>query len=143
MNTPNPILAPVAAISLPDADSLTGNAQRALDFIRGFQIASAEDYGLAADELRAIKARATKLEEQRTGITKPINDALRAINALFKGPASLLEEAERALKSKMLAWDQEQARIAAEQRRAAEAAAEAERRRLAAEAAERQRVADE
>jgi hypothetical protein len=137
------ILAPVAALTLPDSVALSGRAQSALEFIKGFQIATAEDYSLAADELKAIKTRANKLEEQRTGITGPINKALKAINDLFRGPADLLAEAERTLKGKMLAWDQEQERIAAEVRRKAEEAAAAERRRLEAEAAERQRQAEE
>jgi uncharacterized membrane protein YqiK len=136
------ILAPVASLTLPDSAALTGNAQRALQFIESFQIATAEDYSLAADELKAIKARANKIEEQRTGITGPINKALKAINDLFRGPAELLARAESTLKGKMLAWDREQERIAAEARRKAEEAAAAERRRLEEEAAARQREAE-
>lgn len=142
MNAPD-ILAPVASLTLPDAADLSGRAQRALAFIREMTISSPDEYELAAEELRAIKARASKLEEQRTGITGPINKALKAINDLFRGPSELLGEAERTLKGKMLAWDQEQARIAAEARRAAEEAAAAERRRLAEEAAARRREAAE
>lgn len=142
MTTDN-ILAPVASLTLPDSAALTGRAQQALAFIQDFQIDSPETYSLAADELRAIKARANSLEEQRTGITGPINNALKAINALFRGPADLLSQAERTLKGKMLAWDQEQERIAAEARRKAEEAAAAERKRLADEAAAREREAQE
>jgi hypothetical protein len=141
MSTDN-ILAPVAQLTLPDQAALTQRAQQALSFITDFKVDSAETYGLAADELKAIKARATQLEGQRTGITGPINQALKAINALFKGPADLLEQAERTLKGKMLAYDQEQQRIAAEERRRAEEAAAAERKRLADEAAARQAEAD-
>lgn len=137
------ILAPVAALTLPDSAALSARAQQALAFIQDFKVDSAEAYGLAADELKAIKARANQLEEQRTGITGPINKALKAINDLFRAPADVLAQAEKLLKSKMLAWDQEQERIAAEARRRAEEAAAAERKRLEAEAAERQRQADE
>jgi len=140
MTTDN-ILAPVAALTLPDSAALAGRAQAALQFIEGFTIDSADTYALAADELKAIKSRANKLEEQRTAITGPINKALKAINDLFRGPADLLAQGETMLKRKMLAWDQEQERIAAEARRQAEEAAAAERRRLDAEAAERQREA--
>jgi hypothetical protein len=136
------ILAPVASLTLPDSAALTGRAQQALAFIQTFEIDSAESYALAAEELKAIKTRANQLEEQRVGITGPINTALRAINALFGAPADLLVQGERLLKSKMLAWDQEQARIAAEARRRAEELAAAERRRLEEEAAARQREAE-
>ena len=129
------ILAPVAALRLPDHVQLTQRAQSALAFIQEFQVASAEDYDLAADELKAIKTRAAAIEDQRTGITGPINQALRAVNALFKGPSELLEQAEQILKTKMLRYSQEQQRIAAEERARAEAAAAAERKRLEGEAA--------
>jgi hypothetical protein len=141
MTTEN-ILAPLAQLALPDQSTLTTKAQNALAFIEAFQIDSAEAYGLAADELKAIKAKANQLEAQRTGITGPMNTALRAINDLFRGPSDLLTKAERVLKGKMIAWDQEQERIAAEQRRKAEEAAAAERKRLADEAAARQAEAD-
>lgn len=137
------ILAPIAALSIPDSAALTSRAQQALAFIEAFEIESAETYGLAADELRAIKVRANTLEEQRTAITGPINAGLKAINNLFRGPADLLAQGERMLKSKMLGWDQWQERIAAEARRKAEEHAATERRKLEQEAAERQREAEE
>ena len=140
--TTDTILAPVAALTLPDAAALTGRAQQALAFIDGFVVDSDETFALAGDELKAIKARANALEEQRTGITGPINKALKAINDLFRGPAQLLERAEAALKGKMLTYQQAQEAKAAELRRQAEEAARAERRRLEEEAAARQREAE-
>lgn len=135
------ILAPVAALTLPDSAALTGRAQRALAFIDSIEIVSDETYGLAADELRVIKTRIAALEDQRTGITGPINAALKAINNLFRGPAEVLGQAESMLKRKMLGWQAEQERIAAEARRVAEEAAAAQRRALEAEAAQAQREA--
>jgi colicin import membrane protein len=140
--TTDSILAPIAALTLPDSTALTTRAQQALAFINAFEIQTVEDYGLGADELKAIKAKAVQLEEQRTSITGPINKGLKAINDLFRGPADLLSQAESILKRKLLAYDQEQERIAAEARRKAEEAAAAERRRLEEEAAARKREAD-
>lgn len=131
-------LASVAALTLPDTAALTTRAQGALEFIESFAIVDQQSYELAAEELQAIKARSKRLEEQRTGITGPINTALKAINALFGGPKDLLDSAEAALKRKMLAYKNEQDRIAAEERRKAEEVASAERRRLETEAAQRQ-----
>lgn len=133
------ILAPVAALALPDSAALSSRAQQALAFIQGFQITDSETYALAADELKSIKGRANALEEQRTGITGPINKALKAINDLFRGPSELLTQAEGLLKTKMLSFSREQERIAAEARRAAEAQA-AELRRRSEEEAEARRV---
>ena len=130
----DPILASVSALSLPDSAALSTRATRALTFIESFEIASTEDYALAADELHSIKAKSRSLEDQRTNITGPINAALKAVNALFRGPADTLACAESMLKSKMLVWDQEQRRIAAEAQRVLDEAVAAERRRLEAEA---------
>lgn len=141
MTTDN-ILAPIAALSLPDSAVLSGRAQQALGFIQSLTIDSAETYGFAADELMAIKTRANSLEKQRTAITGPMNTALKGINDLFRGPADLLSQGERILKGKMLAWDQEQERLARVEREKAEAIAAAERKRLEDEAAARQAEAD-
>lgn len=140
--TSDTILAPLASLTLPDQAAMTSRAERALAFIEAFAVDSPENYALAADELKAIKTKASALEDQRTGITGPMNQALRAINALFKGPGELLERAERVLKGKMLGWDQEQARLARIERERAELIAAAERKRLADEAAARQAEAD-
>lgn len=129
MTEPN-ILAPVAALSLPDQAGLTTRAQAVVAFIGGFEIADNETFGLAAEELQQIKARMKKLDEQRTAITGPLNAATKAVNDLFRVPTALLTEAESALKTKMLGWQRKVEAEAAEARRAAEAAAETERRRL-------------
>lgn len=142
MTTEN-ILAPIAALALPDAGSLTNRAQQTLAFIQGYQITDAETYGLAAEELQAIKAKARQLEDQRTSITGPLNAATKAVNDLFRGPAGFLATAESVLKGKMLDWQRDQERVAAEAQRKAEEAAAAERQRLADEAAAAQRVAQE
>lgn len=133
--TTESILAPIAALTVPDAGALTARAQSALDFINSFVVDSQEAYALAGEELRAIKRRADSIEEQRTAITGPINGGLKAINNLFRGPADVLAKAETALKGKMLTWSQEQQRIADDLRRKAEAAAAEARRKLEAEAA--------
>jgi hypothetical protein len=130
------ILAPVAALQLPDSAQLTHRAQNALAFVQGMAVVDGESYELAAEELLAIKARATRLEAQRTSITKPMNDALRAVNALFKPAAELLDQAERAIKGKLIGYDVEQAEIRAAKQRKADELAAAERTRLAAAAAE-------
>lgn len=140
MTTEN-IFAPLAAIAAPDAATLNNRAQSALAMVESMVIDSQETYELAADELKAIKAKAKTLEEQRTSITGPINKALKAVNDLFRAPGTYLEQAEKIIKGKMLAYTTEQQRIADEERRRAEAAIKAEQERLAREAAEREAAA--
>lgn len=135
------ILAPLAAIAAPDQTTLNARAESALSMVESMTIDCQETYELAADELKAIKAKAKSLEDQRTAITGPINKALKAVNDLFRTPGNYLEQAEKIIKGKMIAYTTEQERIAAEERRKAEAAIKAEQDRIARETAEREAAA--
>lgn len=114
---------------------LTTRAQAALDFAVDFVIDSPEMFALAGDDLKSVKAMQKEVEEKRTSITGPLNQAVKAVNDLFRPPKDYLDKAEATIKRAMVGWQTEQERIAAEARRQAEAAARAERERLAAEAA--------
>lgn len=111
----------------------TGQAQRALANAADFTIDSDEMLEAAGDDLRSVKGLQKKVEETRTSITGPLNQAIRAINDLFRQPASYLEQAEGKLKGAMLTYTQEQQRLADIARRQAEELARQERERLAAE----------
>lgn len=151
LEAPVSVLAEIQTLSIPDMAAMGRTAAQSLRMAQTFVITTKDDYGLAGEELSAIKGRIKRLEETRTSITGPMNKALTAINALFKGPMQTLQSAESELKGSMLAYYEEQERIAAEERRKAEAAAAAERQRIAEEArkaeeiaaAERKRIADE
>lgn len=125
---------------------------------------------VAAEDLRTVKALAQEVESQRVAITRPLNEALRAVNALFRAPKQFLQEAEELLKQAMLAYtaaerqrldaershaeqrqSEQRARLASEQRaleasaRLAEAAAQAAQARAerAAAAGDEQAAANE
>lgn len=132
-DTPIPSTVTIAS---PAPETLRRGATAALDLVREFEISDTPTYDLAAEELRGIKERAARLDEQRKAITKPLDAAKAAVMDLFRGPLELLQEAEALLKRKMLDYSTEQARKAAEERAAAERAAKAERERLEREAAE-------
>lgn len=144
------IFTPVKALAMPDTMAAQRTANNAVRMAEGFVITSQEDFALAAEELASIKGKWNKMEAQRTSITGPMNKALDAINALFKGPMSLLKQAEVTLKASMLAFSEEQERkAAAEKKKRDEEAAAAQKiiddqaREVEARAiAERQRLAD-
>jgi hypothetical protein len=116
------ILTPLASIQAPDAAEMTTGANAALAMVQAWQITDETTYGLGAEELRAIKAKRKALEEKRTSMTVPLNGVLKSINALFKGPDTLLEQAESIIKGKMISYTDE---IERQQREAAQAAAKA------------------
>lgn len=122
---------------------LTGKAQKLLVSAQSFTIDSPTMYELAADDLRTVKALSKDVEEKRTAITGPLNQAVKAVNDLFRAPKEFLQTAETALKGAMIAYDREQERKAAEARRKAEEEARLERERIAAEAREAERRAKE
>lgn len=118
-------------------------AQRMLTTAQGYVIDSPTMYELAAEDLRAVKLLSKDVEEKRTAITGPLNAAVKAVNDLFRGPKTYLEQAESTLKGAMLTYDREQQRKADEARREAERVAREERQRIEAEAREATRKAQE
>lgn len=118
----------------PDQAYMARSAASAIALVEAFEVVDASTFELAGEELRGIKRRATELDEKRKSITKPLDDAKKAVMDLFRGPIDLLTKAEGILKAKMLDYQREEQRKAAEQRRLAEEAATAERERLRKEA---------
>lgn len=145
------ILTPVKALQLPDTVAANRTASNAVRMADSFVIATTEDLALAAEELAAIKGKWNRLEAQRTAITGPMNTALTAINALFKGPMGMLKDAEATLKRSILTYTEEQEKIAAAAKKKRDEEAAAAQRKIDDEAreietkaaAERKRIADD
>lgn len=134
MNAPAELIPLQVTVQHPSAAALAKGADSALALVEAFEIVDDDSFALGGEELQAIKRRAAALEDQRKAITKPMDDAKKAVMDLFRGPTDLLAKAEGILKGKLLAYQQEQQRKAAEQRRIVEAAAAAERDKLRKEA---------
>lgn len=131
------------AYDASDAVVLAGKAQRALKNAETLVIDSPTMYELAADDLKKVKSLAKDVEEKRTAITGPLNQAVKAVNDLFRSPKEFLQNAENTIKGAMLTYDREQQRKAEEARREAERKAREERDRIEAEARETARKAQE
>nr|WP_297502587.1 hypothetical protein [Ferrovum sp.] len=129
-------------INAPSGTQLTETAQRFLASANSLIIDSNEMYQAAADDLASVKKRKNDLEEQRTGIVKPLNEAVKKVNDLFRAPMEFLTQAEAVLKHRMIGYTTEQDRLKrieeAKLRAEAEKRANEERTRL-----EAQRRADE
>jgi len=117
-------------VQRPDPALLTA-AEAARAMAEGYEVTSAPMYEAAADDLSSIKSKAKELEAKRVSITKPLDDAKKAVMDLFRGPLAFLSEAESTLKRKMLAYQdaeerkrrEEEAHIAEENRKRQEALA--------------------
>lgn len=118
-----------------DLEDQVSNAVAAADSYVG-AVTCQEMREALAEDLKANKLLQKTVETERTTITGPINEGLRATNAFFRRFSEPLERAEVAMKREALKWDQEQERV--RQAKAAEAArkADEEKKRLEAQAAE-------
>ncbi len=95
------------------------------------------DLSRATDLVKAIKDRAKQIEDERTRLVRPFNEGVKQINGRFKAMLTPLQEAEADMKSKMLTFQQEEARKAESERLKRE---EDQRKR---EAEDRQRCEEE
>lgn len=73
----------------------------AIAALKAFAITSTEQQTFATNLVKEIKAQWSALEEQRKKITKPLNEALRQTNAMFKPVLEALQEGEAVLKQKL------------------------------------------
>lgn len=134
--TTTPTPTDTVTITRADPVALQKTADRAMAMVEGFQITDASTYELGAEELGTIKTKLAQLDDQRKGITRPLDEAKTAVMSLFRGPVDMLTRAEQILKGKLLAYQQEQQRIANAARVKAEQLAQEQRDKLAREAAE-------
>ena len=117
-------------------------AQQDLEAAKSYPVpVNAEQYQAAANQLRAIKTRASTLEAMREKLKKPILEAGRAIDEFFRLPKEFCASAEKALKTSMLTYDRRQEELRKEAERQAAEAARKEQERLNAEAAKAEAAA--
>ena len=121
----------------PKALALAQEAETTLTLAKEYLIDGPEMYGLAAEELKAIKSKARDLDEMRKSMTRPLDDAKKRIMDFFNKPLAFLTEAESLIKRSMLTYDREQERKRKEEEDRLRAAARAEQERLQKEAEEK------
>lgn len=129
--------------SLPAVQAVTAEVGALETFAATYAVETAEQYQHGADDLKRVKAAQKRLEETRTGLTKPINESLRRLNDFFRAPADRLAAIERTIKAALTRFADEQERIRREEQRKLEEAARKERERLEAQAREAERKARE
>jgi hypothetical protein len=100
-------------------------ARRTPDIVsiaHAFNVTSREEFLEGAKRLRNVKDLWDRLEEKRTSVTAPLNNAMRIFNGWFRTPLDQLKYAENVYKTKMGEFER------AEQERERKARAEAERK---------------
>ena len=113
-----------------DVQVLVAQAEGDVALARHFTIASSDNYAQAGEILKTVKGRYQEIETKRKEMTSPLDEAKRRIMDFFRQPLEQLSNAERQIKSAMLAFMQEQERIRREQEERLQALARVERERL-------------
>ncbi|MEF2156430.1 hypothetical protein V3390_09375 [Luteimonas sp. FXH3W] len=108
-------------------------ANNMYSLVEDMAIDSPEMFDIAGQQLREISTKKKHVEETRKAITGPMDQAKKKVMELFAVPISRLDEAEQILRRSLLAYKQEQDRLAAIAQREAEEKARVERERLEAE----------
>lgn len=129
--------------TLPEVQAVASEVSYLEAYASNYVVRTAEEYAAGGEDLKRVKAAQKKLEETRTAITGPMNAALKRVNDFFRAPADRLNTIERAIKSKMVVYSDEQERIRREEQRKAEEAARREREKIEAQAREAERKARE
>jgi hypothetical protein len=78
--------------------------EQAMALLEDFTIESEADHAFAGEALQAIKAQWSTLEEKRTAVTGPLNEALRTVNDWFRPVQGPLKAAETMLKEKISSY---------------------------------------
>lgn len=117
-------------------------------------VRSPHEYQLVSGFLSQIKTKFNEIEGHRKHLKEPFIEGGRRVDEFFRAILQLLKDAETSVKQKLIGYETEQKRVAAEEQRkleekarkereALEAKAKAEREKADAEAREIQRQADE
>lgn len=106
-----------------EARAQVATADEWLTVLRDFVIKDDAQQEQVVGVLRDVKERYRTIEERRKEITGPLNQALRAVNDLFRPPRERFEQLEKLLKSKVAAYMKKKAEENAVALRAAAEAA--------------------
>ena len=113
-----------------DVQTLVTQAEGDIFLAQRFTVASDDDYAQAGEILKTVKGRYQEIEAKRKAMTLPLDEAKRRIMDFFRQPLEQLGNAERQIKSAMLAFTQECEKARREQEEQLQALARAERERL-------------
>lgn len=80
------------------------HGEEVMEAFKDFEIEDADDFEVAAECLKEIKAQAKKLKAEKELATKPMNSALRQVRSWFRPAEDALSATEAYLKKKIADW---------------------------------------
>ncbi len=116
----------VAPIETKFAEQAQDTAIALLKTSKALEIKTQIDYDSAAEGLKKIKGVTKDIEAKRKEITKPLDQATKAVMDLFRNPLALLSEAEYIVKDGLLVYTETREKIRREQQEKLDRQARAE-----------------
>ena len=116
-------------------------AEQALEDAKTFAVTTIPEYEQAGEELKKLSGRGKQLEQMRKNLKAPALEQCKRIDEFFKGPQTFIDDAKKAIKKALGAFDAEQKRKREEAERKAAEDARKERERLEREAAKAEETA--
>lgn len=132
-----------ASIPVPQDAQIVGPATRLLAGVFDLVIDSDAVYEAAASDLSAAKNLKKAIDEDRKGLTRPLDELKAKIMEKYRPAITLCDRAIELIEPKMLSYRREKEAAAEAERQRLEALARQERERLEREAAEVRRKAEE
>ena len=114
----------------PEIEAIVTESGQLITTAQAFKIVNADGYASAGGTLTRIKDAMKKLLAKRKKITDPIDEAKKEVMDLFRDPQFKLETAEKAIKTAMIDYQDEQERIQRELQRKADEDARKQREKL-------------
>lgn len=87
-------------------------SNKALDIANSLVVATDDEMLEAGNVLKRVKLVGKMIKERKEEITKPMNEALKSVRALFSSVEKIQEEAQEIVSEKMLQYQKEQAEVA-------------------------------
>lgn len=81
-----------------------------VEYSKTLEVKTVEDVASASEIIKKISVTKNQVEAQRTAITKPMNDSLKAVNTFFKRFSDPLTTADTEIRRKVAAFRTEQER---------------------------------
>ena len=116
-------------------------AEQALEDAKTFAVTTIPEYEQAGEALKKLSGRGKQLETMRKNLKAPALEQCKRIDEFFKGPQTFIDDAKKAIKKALGAFDAAQKRKREEAERKAAEDARKERERLEREAAKAEEAA--
>jgi hypothetical protein len=89
-------------------ESIVLGLKAGLTGAQSFEIKTTEDYAFACKQLVQVKTNVKHFKEQKETATKPLNQGIAAVRAMFKPIEDILASMETVLKTKTQNWERTQ-----------------------------------